>query len=147
MKDVDQQVVNIIAKPVMQLQIREFLSVGQAAKLLGISETMVYNMINGGKLCAVNLSKRKTIIHRKEIDKLFENDKFIVVEVEGAPTVRIKDCYHMAQAQLKFNISEAGLYNLIRRHKLAKFKKGWFTYVSKSDLDHIFIPKLKPCQK
>lgn len=147
MVDVDLQVVSILERPIKQLQARDFLSVGQTAKLLGTSETMVYNMINGGRLWAVNLSKRKTIIQRKEIDRLFEDVRPKVAKVEEFPRFRIKDCYHMAEAQARFDISEAGLYNLIRRHKIDKYKRGWFTYVLKLDLDRIFMPNLYTCQK
>jgi predicted DNA-binding protein YlxM (UPF0122 family) len=147
MVGVDLQVASMLERPIKQLQARDFLSVGQTAKLLGTSETMVYNMINGGRLWAVNLSKRKTIIQRKEIDGLFEDIRPTVAKDEEFQRFRIKDCYQMAEAQAMFNVSEAGLYNLIKRHKIAKYKKGWFTYVSKLDLDRIFMLNLHPCQK
>ena len=54
-----------------QLREREFLSVVQAGRLLGCSRQAVYNLINSGRLRAVNLATRKTIIKRSEIDRLF----------------------------------------------------------------------------
>lgn len=53
------------------LQQREFLSVSQASQILGCSRQTMYNLIQSGKLKAVNLSSRKTIIKRSDIDQLF----------------------------------------------------------------------------
>jgi excisionase family DNA binding protein len=53
------------------LQQREFLSVSQASQILGCSRQTMYNLIQSGKLKAVNLSERKTIIKRSDIDRLF----------------------------------------------------------------------------
>ncbi len=49
----------------------QYLSVVQAAKLLGTSKHLIYTLIKQGKLKATNLAKKKTIIKRSEIDKLF----------------------------------------------------------------------------
>jgi predicted site-specific integrase-resolvase len=49
-----------------------FLNVKNAAKLLRPSEKMVYHLINIGRLHAVNLSERKTLVRRSDIDKIFE---------------------------------------------------------------------------
>ena len=50
----------------------EFLTVKNAAKLLWASDKMVYHLINLGKIHAVNLSERKTLVRRVDIDKIFE---------------------------------------------------------------------------
>lgn len=89
-------------------------------------------MIQERKLKAVNLSVRKTVICRKEIDRFFETkaqDKLSEENIVLRPKVR--DSYSMTEAQKKFKISEAGLYQLIKRHKISKFKDGWYTYVAK----------------
>ncbi len=49
----------------------QYLSVVQAAKLLGTSKHLIYTLIKQGKLKATNLAEKKTIIKRSEIDKLF----------------------------------------------------------------------------
>lgn len=51
----------------------QFLSVVKAAKLLGTSKQLIYTLIKQDKLKATNLNKRKTVIKRSDIDKLFEN--------------------------------------------------------------------------
>lgn len=139
MKDTDQKVQDILCKPIKELQGKEFLNVSNAAKLLNTSTKMIYRMIDEHKLKAVNLSIRKTVIHRQEIDRLFEIKEYTKVsEEKNVARPKVKNSYCMAEAQKKFNISEAGLYHLIKRHGILKFKIGWYTYVAKKDLDVIF---------
>lgn len=118
-------------------QPREFLTVRMAAKLLGVSEKIVYGMINTGRIRAVNLAERKTIVSRQEIDNLFQLPE-LPKPAEVQPG--IEDCYHMAEAQAKFGISEKALYALVKRNKIQKFQSGWYTYVPKQALDTIFNP-------
>ncbi len=117
----------------------EFLNVRSAAKLLKASDKMIYHLINIGKLTAVNLSKRKTLLYRKDIDRLFELPP--VVQLKELKPPPISECYNMGEAQRVFNISEKALFDIIKRNNLFKFQDGWYTYVAKSDLDGVFNPK------
>jgi excisionase family DNA binding protein len=58
-------------KPVEELKIKEFLTVRDAAKLLSCSNRTVYYLITKGNIKGVNISQRKTLIKRSDIDKLF----------------------------------------------------------------------------
>lgn len=127
------------AKPEEQTS-AEFLTVKNAARLLRASDKMVYHLINIGKIHAVNLSERKTLVRRADIDKIFELPP--VIEIKEIKPPPITECYHMAEAQEIFKISESALFNLIKRHKLFKFQEGWYTYVAKSDLNKIFNTEL-----
>jgi hypothetical protein len=118
----------------------DFLDVKSAAKLLRASDKMIYSLINLGKLNAVNLSKRKTLVARKDIDKLFELP--LVVQLKELKPPPVSECYSMGEAQRIFNISEKALYEIIKRNNLLKFQEGWYTYVAKADLDGIFKPKV-----
>lgn len=60
-----------ISKPIQELKAKEFLSVREAAKLIGCSRPTIYSLINSGKIKSVNLKLKKTVIKRCEIDKLF----------------------------------------------------------------------------
>ena len=117
----------------------EFLNVKAAARLLKASDKMIYHLINIGKLNAINLSKRKTLVYRMDIDKLFELPP--VVQLKELKPPPISECYNMSEAQQKFNISEGALYRIIQRNNLFKFQDGWYTYVAKADLDRIFNPQ------
>lgn len=67
----NQAVAKIQSKPIDDIKAKEFLTVRDVAKLLNSSRQAVYDMIEKGKLKAVNLSERKTLIKRSEIDKIF----------------------------------------------------------------------------
>lgn len=61
----------LISKPINELKAKEFLSVREAAKLIGCCRQTLYSLINTGKIKGVNLKIKKTIIPRSEIDKFF----------------------------------------------------------------------------
>lgn len=61
----------IVANPLTEIKAKEFLTVRDTAKLLSCSIRTAYRLIENGNIKAVNLSQRKTIIKRSEIDKLF----------------------------------------------------------------------------
>lgn len=50
---------------------KEFLSVREVAILFNCAPKTVYSMVNSGRLKAVNIGIKKTIVKRSEIDKLF----------------------------------------------------------------------------
>lgn len=58
-------------KPIEDLKAKEFLSVKEAAQIVGCSKQTFYSLINTGRIKAVNLKIKKTTIKRSEIDKLF----------------------------------------------------------------------------
>jgi len=61
----------IKAKPLEEIKAKEFLIVRDLAKLLNCSIRTAYHLISKGNISSVNISKRKTLIKRSEIDKLF----------------------------------------------------------------------------
>lgn len=58
------------AKPIEDLKGKEYLSVTETCKLLGVSRRTIYRIIKRAELKASKIGKR-TIIKRSEIDKLF----------------------------------------------------------------------------
>jgi len=61
----------LLGNPILEtVQKREFLSIKQAALLIGISERTINRLIKSGELKITKLGRR-TIIHKTAIDKLF----------------------------------------------------------------------------
>lgn len=58
-------------KPLEEIKAKEFLTVRDVAALLNSSLRTVYRLIEQGNINAVNISQRKTLIRRSNIDKLF----------------------------------------------------------------------------
>lgn len=117
----------------------EFLTVKQVATLLNIGTRTIYNLIHCGRIKAVQLSARKIIIKRTEIDRIFEQPEFQVSQrVKQVKQLHPRFYYTMAEAQDELNFSEKALYELIKRNNITKIQKGKHSYVLKSDLDRIF---------
>lgn len=136
----DQVVQRVLDEQVSDVSSVEFLNVKNAAKLLRASEKMIYHMINSGRLKAVNLSKRKTLVYRKDIDRLF--DLPVVVRPKDTSLPLASQCYNMGEAREIFHVSEKALLDIIKRNSIPKFQEGKFTYVAKSELNKIFNPEL-----
>ncbi|MEM6642155.1 MAG: helix-turn-helix domain-containing protein [Bacteroidota bacterium] len=60
----------IVAKPILAIQDKDFLSLEEAATLLGVSRTTLYRMRRDGALSFATIGKKK-VISRKSIDHLF----------------------------------------------------------------------------
>jgi excisionase family DNA binding protein len=58
-------------KPLEDVKTKEFLTVKDVSMLLNCSVRTSYYLIQKGQIKAVNLAKRKTLVKRAEIDKLF----------------------------------------------------------------------------
>lgn len=132
------EVRQVINHRIDELRTQEFLTVKAASKLLSASEKIVHGMIKSGRLKATNLSVRKTVIARADIDGLFDLPER---PDENKPnSSNLSECYHMGEAQKIYNISEKALSEIIKRNQVPKYQVGWYTYVLKSHLERIFNP-------
>jgi excisionase family DNA binding protein len=125
-------------RPIEELKAKEFLTVREVARLLNCSVRSAYYYIESGTIKAVNLGQRITRVKRSEIDKLFEQPQ--PLNVTPQPEQKqfdISECYTTEQVRGKYNISESGLRGLIIKHKIPKFRKGWYAYVPKTIIDKL----------
>ncbi|MBE7177986.1 MAG: helix-turn-helix domain-containing protein [Mucilaginibacter polytrichastri] len=127
-----------ISHQLEELRYFEFLSVKAAAKLLGSSTKIIYGMIRSGKLKATNLSIRKTVVSRVELDRLFELPE--ISDSDNPNSSNLSQCCHMGEAQKLYNISEKALFDIIQRNQISKYRIGQYTYVLKSQLEQVFFP-------
>jgi excisionase family DNA binding protein len=121
-----------------ELNSLEFLNVKEAARLLNASEKIIHTMIKSGRLKATNLSVRKTIISRADIDRLFELPETKDKRVPNSSN--LSECSHIGEAQRLYNISAKALFDILKRNEVPKYQLGKFTYVLKAHLDEIFDP-------
>ena len=66
----NKEITQAISIPIAKIQAKDFLSIDDACKLLGVSRWTVSRAIKEKRLKAVNLGKR-IVIKRTEIDRLF----------------------------------------------------------------------------
>ena len=69
-KTSNKEVAQSVSIPIAKIQAKDFLSVEDACKLLGVSRWTISRAIREKRLKAVNLGKR-LVIKRTEIDRLF----------------------------------------------------------------------------
>lgn len=132
----DKETKQIKNKPIEDLKAKEFLSVRDVAKLIGCSRQTIYTLINTDKLRAINLLKKKTIIRRSDIDKLFEQPKPPQIPPQLIK-YNIEDCYTITEVQNKFGISDSALNNITKRNHVPKIRNGKYTYVPKVIIDKL----------
>ena len=126
-------------KPMEELKAKEFLLVKDAAALLNSSRQMIYGLIKSGKLKATNIQKKKTLIPRTEIDKLIFQEPVIPMIPKKKPKPpRRDDFYTIGEAEQVTGMSEKGLHQLILKHNIPKFQKGWYVYVPKKEINKLF---------
>jgi len=132
------------------LKTKEFLTVKDVAVLLNSSIRTIYRLIEQGDIKAFNITQRKTLIRRSDLDKLFKDEPNEIVsksEFESKSQkiktlvqfgeLDISDCYNITEIQKKYGISESALNSLIKRNDIPKIKKGWFAYVPKIVIDQL----------
>ena len=71
----NQETKAIITRPLEELKAKDYLTVPEVAQLLNSSRQTIHNLIKAGRLAAVKLSERKTMVRRSDIDKLFNPDQ------------------------------------------------------------------------
>lgn len=118
---------------------KEFLTVPDAAKLLNCSLRTMYRIIDNGRIKAINLSERKTLVRRSDIDELFEQEPVVPAPEPKVRKIKFKveNCYTISDIQSKYKISEKALYDLIKRNNIEKFQQGKFVYVFKNVIDKL----------
>lgn len=126
------------------LQLREFISVGEAVVLFGISKSTIHRLIKRKVIRSVNLGERLTRINKLELEKLFSPiiiDEKEKQESELRKKYKKEDCYTISQVSEKFGANPSTVNRIIDKFKIPKEKIGNFVYVPKSEIDKIFIGK------
>lgn len=132
----------VIPNPTAHLKDKEFLTVKEVGALLGFSTKTVYRVLAANKINSLQLSPRKTLIRRADIESLFEQVEpayeivLRPIEKKKIP-LKIEDCYNIGEIQQKFNISSAALYHLLKKLDIEKFTAGKYTYVPKKAIEAI----------
>lgn len=125
-------------KPIEQIKAKEYLTVRDVSILLNCSIRTAYRLIEQGNINAVNISVRKTLVKRSDIDRLFQPIEPIHKEIKPEPIeLNISECYFIGEIQSKFGISDSALFNIIKRNNIPKITKGKFTYVPKNEIDKL----------
>lgn len=132
------QTLSVLNADMEKIKQREFLNITQASKLFGISRRTVYRLIDRGVLNVAKFGTR-TVLRKCDMEGFFAVPIVEQTLEQVQPFPGIDHCYNIGQIQAKFKISPAALYHLINRHGINKYSIGKFTYVTKQDIDAIFM--------
>lgn len=114
---------------------RNYLSINHCVQFFGLSRRTLYRMIERKDIITVKLGRRQ-FVSTKSIEALFVASEPAEMKQTLQPQILdLNECCTITQAQELYGISQTGLYFLIKKHSIAKFTSGKFTYVQKKDLD------------
>ena len=134
-------------QPIEDIKAKDYLSINEVCKLIGISRRTVYRLIEQGDIKKIKIGSR-TLIKRSALNRLLENKETGKPEIpeqqkqdlndwKQAGNFDINDCYTLSEVQQKYNISESAVQQIIKRNNIPKIKKGWYAYVPKTIIDSL----------
>jgi excisionase family DNA binding protein len=126
-----------IKKTQNSLSDRPYLSIAEAAQLLGVSRWTVSRWIISRKIVAKRITKRTTRIKRTDLDVFIDNANLYDVEStqERKP---IADWYTLDEITAKYGIKRHQIRNIVNAGHIPEKKEGTRTLIAKSKLDAYF---------
>lgn len=121
------------------LEAKPFLKTAELSKILNVSRSTIYNLINNGTIPIIKVGNR-TLIKRQDIDHIFQSRQFIKTE---KPKPIITSYYTLSEAQNLFNVGYNWLYQLIRKNNLPFTYHDSVLIISKSHLDNLMESRSK----
>lgn len=128
---------------ISELNAKEILNAGEAARLLGCKVEMIYDAINNGGLVAYQFRIRSTRIYRVDLDNYLRQEKEkrvrvkLVREPEYHAPLKREDCYTILEVQRKYGIDSAKLYRVLLKNKIRKEPYNHHVIVPKKDIDEL----------
>ena len=119
---------------------RPYLSIAEAAMLLGVSKQTAYNLAHTGKIKASRITNRLTFVSRKSIDDLLESN----MPYEMLPTKEkkpIEDWYTLNEITERYGILRHQIRKIVNAESIAEKKDGTRTLIAKSQFDNYFKRK------
>ena len=114
----------------------EYLTPSEVAKLLGIDRVTVYRYMWSGTLPGVQF-KGKTLIRRKDIDKLFDEPK-PYQKRQGKEPAPITEFYTNDELREKFGVSLSWIFKVGKNENIPKVMRRGKTLWSKRHFDAVF---------
>ncbi|MCS3096742.1 helix-turn-helix domain-containing protein [Bacteroides fragilis] len=121
---------------IADIQTRSYISVSEAAQLIGVSKSTVRRMVRRGMLVGVNLGIRLTRIDRTQLEQLFTS--IVVPEKQKTSKVyELDKCYTIGECLRKYNIPECRLESIIRAFNIPKRKVVNYVYIPRVEIDKV----------
>ena len=124
-------------KAKVDLSGREYLSISEAASLLGWCKQTVYNYCHKGIIPAKRLSQRTTLIRKKDIEALFDEIEPYEVLTTGERKP-IDEWYTIDEVTEKYGLLRHRIRKIINAEGIPTKKAGTRTLIAKSRIDTYF---------
>lgn len=128
-------------KEVEPIKDKEYLTVAEAARLLGFTRDGVYKLIYRGLLKAHKITSHWTVIYRKDIDEMISARLFVPGQQSKEEPEEITEFYTTKELLAKFSISNSWLFKAAKQHNIPKVTQHGKTYWSKKHCDALFGKK------
>ena len=120
---------------------QDYMSIAEAASLLGVTRMTVYNLIYSNVLRASKITSRLTFVRRCDIDAMLTNANYTKrLNPEHTP---ITEFYTTKEIQEKFGVSEAWVFKLAKEKKIPKVLHHGKTYWSKQHVEKHFAKHIE----
>lgn len=126
-------------KPLAQVGVigdKGYLTPNECAVLLGVCRSTIYNMLASGQLKCLQARKRKTLIRRSDIEKMFD---------EAPAYVKRKSSRHEAvlyyttqEIMDKYQIQKKTIYRRCQLNNIPKIEEGNRVYYNRALIDKYF---------
>ena len=126
-------------KPLMDIKDKEYLSIAQAATLLGLSLQAVYKMIYTGHLVAYKLSSRLSFVRQSDIEEMLKRNPY--KKRQSKDTLPITDFYTTNEIKEKFGVKDSWIFHIAKEHNIPRTFNRGKTYWSKKHFDDYFSKK------
>ena len=126
-------------KPLIDIKDKEYLSIAQAATLLGLSLQAVYKMIYTGHLVAYKLSSRLSFVRQSDIEEMLKRNPY--KKRQPKDTLPITDFYTTNEIKEKFGVKDSWIFHIAKEHNIPRTFNRGKTYWSKKHIDDYFAKK------
>ena len=126
-------------KPLMDIKDKEYLSIAQAATLMGLSLQAVYKMIYTGHLVAYKLSSRLSFVRQSDIEEMLKRNPY--KKRQPKDTLPIIDFYTTNEIKEKFCVKDSWIFHIAKEHNIPRTFNRGKTYWSKKHIDDYFAKK------
>lgn len=120
------------------LSIRAYLSISEAARLLGLSRWTIYRYVTSGVLPATRITKRTTRIKRSDLDLLFKNAVPYEIDIPDHDRKPVSEWYKLDKITEKYGIKYRQIRKIINTEGIPERKDGRFTMIEKNRIDAYF---------
>ena len=115
---------------------KEYLTPNECAVLLGVCRSTIYNMLATGALKGLQARKRKTIVRRSDIERMFDEAPAYVKHKRSKHKVAL---YYTTQEIMdKYHIQKKTIYRRCQLNGIPKIEEGNRVFYNRALIDKYF---------